>query len=148
MSANLSCAGLRQAIRRMASIQVNGHRLRHHSRPKELQTRRIPQHIRLHRHPVPYYHPALSSLVSVASSSFITVPVSQSPPSSFASRICAKFICPPLRSAIHSSSGNPSTSRQNTSRPRGAPHLPHIRNTLEIVLPQPLTPTSFPDYTG
>ncbi|KAF9513734.1 hypothetical protein BS47DRAFT_1393122 [Hydnum rufescens UP504] len=48
---------------------------------------------------------------------------------------------PSLRSSIHSSSGNPSTSRQNASRPRGAPHLPHIRNTPEIVFPQPLTPT-------
>ncbi|KAF9513728.1 hypothetical protein BS47DRAFT_1393118 [Hydnum rufescens UP504] len=92
-------------------------------------------------HRVPIISLALSSLVFVAPSSFITVSVSQFSPSSFASRICTNSFA---RSSIHASSGNPSPSRQNGSRPRGAPHLPHIRNTLEIVFPQPLTPTSFP----
>ncbi|KAF9513700.1 hypothetical protein BS47DRAFT_1393096 [Hydnum rufescens UP504] len=65
----------------------------------------------------------------------------------FASRIVRNSYAS-LRSSIHSSSGNPSPSRQNGSRPRGAPHRPHIRNTLEIVLSQPPMPTSFRDHAG
>ncbi|KAF9507596.1 hypothetical protein BS47DRAFT_285126 [Hydnum rufescens UP504] len=76
---------------------MNGRRLRHHWRPKELQTRRIPQRIRLRRHPILSLYPLLSPSPyphsSLSPHRPSSVSVSQSSPSSFASRICTKFIC-------------------------------------------------------
>jgi hypothetical protein len=113
---------------------MNGNRPRRHSRPKELQTRRIPQCI---------ITLALSSLVFVAPSSQSPSPSPRPPRLHHAS--VRNSHASSLRSSIPSSSSNPSPSHQNGPRPRG---LPHIRSTLEIVLPQPLTPTSFADHIG
>jgi len=126
---------------------MNGPRLRRHSRPKELQTRRIPWRIWLRRPPIPYYHLRLI-LTRLCRPILLhhnfRLPV-------FPLLVCIMHLyehASSLRSSMHSSSRNPSPSRQNGSRPRGAPYLPHIRNTLEIVLPQSLTPISFSDHTG
>ncbi|KAF9503590.1 hypothetical protein BS47DRAFT_788758 [Hydnum rufescens UP504] len=74
---------------------MNGRRLGRPSRPKELQTRRIPWRIRLRRPPIPYYHLRLILTRLCRPSFFITISVSQSSLSSFASCICTSmpFLC-------------------------------------------------------
>ncbi|KAF9507683.1 hypothetical protein BS47DRAFT_284281 [Hydnum rufescens UP504] len=127
-------------------ILRTGHRLRHHSRSKELQTRRIPQRIRPHHHPIPYYHPRLILThlgLPILVHHNLRLPV-------FALLVCIMHLyehASSLRSSIHSSSSIPSPSHQSGSRPRAAPHLRCMRNTLEIVLRQSLAATSFSDPT-
>jgi hypothetical protein len=117
---------------------MNGHRLRRHSRPKELQSRRISCHIPIHRPSIPHRHPRL--IFTRLYRPILTISVSQSSPSSYLYEIHMPLLC--VLPFFVQQSFSISSSEW---RPRG---LPHIRNTLEIVSPQPLTPTSFADHIG
>ncbi|KAF9503622.1 hypothetical protein BS47DRAFT_784827 [Hydnum rufescens UP504] len=124
---------------------MNGPRFRHHSRPKELETRRIPWPIRLHRDSTPHYRPLLiltRLCRPILLHHSLRLPV-------FAPLVCIthpyKIHIPPLcvlryilRSAMP----------LHLVRMARGPEPPLISLTCGIVFPQQLTPTSFSDYTG